>query len=207
MIDDTAWRARVKVEHPILGRLSAAMTAKPAVTPESQGTAAWSIGHAGEARVAEVLASCEGICAVHDRRIPGSTANIDHIAIAPSGVYVIDTKKYEGLVEARDAGGWLRADFRLYVNGRDRTKLVDAMSHQVEVVRRALDGEASGILVQPVLCFVDANWPRFRRHILSVRGVTVLWPDALAELLNAVVAATFDTGVVAETIARVLRPA
>ncbi len=36
---------------------------------------------------------------LHDRRIPGSRANIDHIAIATSGVWVIDAKRYKGKVQ------------------------------------------------------------------------------------------------------------
>jgi hypothetical protein len=33
---------------------------------------------------------------VHDRRVPGCKAIIDHIAVSPGGVYVIDAKKYTG---------------------------------------------------------------------------------------------------------------
>jgi hypothetical protein len=33
--------------------------------------------------------------------MPESRANIDHIAIAPSGVLVIDTKRPKGKIEAR----------------------------------------------------------------------------------------------------------
>lgn len=37
---------------------------------------------------------------VHDRRIPGSRANIDHIAVAATGVWVIDTKNATGALPA-----------------------------------------------------------------------------------------------------------
>ena len=33
---------------------------------------------------------------LHDRRIPGTRANIDHIAVASSAVWVIDAKRYNG---------------------------------------------------------------------------------------------------------------
>jgi len=39
---------------------------------------------------------------LHDRRIPGSRANIDHIVVAPSGVWIIDAKRYsDQLVQRR----------------------------------------------------------------------------------------------------------
>lgn len=39
---------------------------------------------------------------LHDRRIPRSRANIDHLAVTRSGVFVIDAKKYKGRTEAQD---------------------------------------------------------------------------------------------------------
>ena len=205
--DDAEWRSRIKAERPVLGRLAAAMTAKPVVTPESQATRAWATGASGELRVAEILAACDGVHALHDRRVPGSKANIDHIAVSRSGVYVIDAKKYTGQIEARNVGGWLREDYRLYVNGRDQTKLADAMGHQVEVVREAT-GEHSGVPVIPVLCFVAATWPGFRPRSFSIRGVAILWPTGLGKFVTRPpAAAVHDPAVVAQTIGRNLRPA
>jgi len=62
---------------------------------------------------------------LHDRRIPGTRANIDHIAIAPSGLWAIDAKHYKGRVEHVDKGGWFLTDWRLLVGGRDKTGLVE----------------------------------------------------------------------------------
>lgn len=41
----------------------------------------------------------------HDRRIPPTRANIDHIVIAPTGVYVIDAKNYTGRAQLSIKGG------------------------------------------------------------------------------------------------------
>jgi glucokinase len=56
---------------------------------------AWAQGASGEEYVAERLAKYlnHGACVLHDRRIIGSRTNIDHIVIAPSGVWVIDSKR------------------------------------------------------------------------------------------------------------------
>lgn len=54
-----------------------------------------------EEAVAEALErrTAEGSTVLlHDRRMPGGRGNVDHIAVAPSGVYVIDTKDLTGKV-------------------------------------------------------------------------------------------------------------
>lgn len=46
---------------------------------------------------------------MHDRRIPRSRANIDHIVVTPGGVWVIDTKRRVGSApQKRAAGGFIR---------------------------------------------------------------------------------------------------
>ena len=55
---------------------------------------AWRCGAAGERRTARLLAQLErhGWVVLHDLAVPGSRANIDHLAIGPGGVFVIDSK-------------------------------------------------------------------------------------------------------------------
>ena len=67
--------------------------------------------------------------------MPRSRANIDHIAIAPSGVFVIDAKRYTGKIEVRKP---LIGDPKLVIRGRDKTKLVEGLKRQVEAVRSGL---------------------------------------------------------------------
>lgn len=184
MAADEAWRSQVKVDHPLLGRLATAVTPKPRVGPESQATRAWGEGAVGERRVAEVLAAYSGILALHDRRIPGTRSNIDHLAVTGAGVFVIDAKRYQGAVEIRDRGGWFRYDPHLYVDGRDRTKLLDGLERQCGVVRSVLEGRGHGrVPVTGVLCFVGSEWLRFFRRPLELRGIHLVWPGALEKLL------------------------
>ncbi|MGP8209226.1 MAG: nuclease-related domain-containing protein, partial [Acidimicrobiales bacterium] len=93
---------------------------------DPQSTRAWARGSEGERRLAAHLLRTVGDRAVllHDRKVPRTRGNIDHLAIAASGVWVIDAKHYTGLVERRDMGGWFKTDYHLYVGGRDRTKVV-----------------------------------------------------------------------------------
>ena len=61
------------------------------------------------------------------------------MAIAESGIFVIDAKNYNGRVEARDVGNWRTIDRRLFVGGRDKSKLVNGVAKQVRAVRTTLE--------------------------------------------------------------------
>lgn len=160
-----------------IGRLAKALSDDP------QSTEAWAKGAAGEERVAEVLRARLGLSALllHDRRVPRTRGNIDHLVIASSGVWVIAAKRHSGKVERRDVGGLLRSDMRLFVGGRDRSKLVDGLGWQIDAVRNAL-GEGSSVPVHACLSFVGAEWPVFFAKPFQLAGVWVSWPSKLAEL-------------------------
>lgn len=81
-----------------------------ALSDEKQSTTAWATGAAGEERLGARLDSLasESIAVLHDRRIPGTKANIDHIAITAAGIWVIDAKRYKGRPELKVEGGILR---------------------------------------------------------------------------------------------------
>ena len=66
--------------------------------------------------------ACDTIKLLHDRRIPRTKANIDHIAVTANGVYVVDAKKYRGRPQLRIEGGILRPRVeRLLVGSRGCT--------------------------------------------------------------------------------------
>jgi hypothetical protein len=78
------------------------------LSDDPQSTRAWAKGSEGERRLAGHLLRTVGDRAVllHDRKVPRTRGNIDHLAIAGSGVWVIDAKNYTGLVQRRDKGGF-----------------------------------------------------------------------------------------------------
>jgi hypothetical protein len=135
-----------------------------AVADEPRSTRAWAIGAAGEEKLAVELAKVPGVRMLHDRRVPRTRGNIDHIVIAPAGVFIVDAKNHRGLIEIRDRGGFFSHDYRLTVAGRDCSRLADGMGWQVDAVTGAL--AARGIEptppVVPVLCFLSVYWPRIR---------------------------------------------
>jgi len=152
-----------------------------ALTNEPQSTRAWAVGARGEEKLAKAL---DGVSVLHDRRVPGTRGNIDHIVVAPAGVFVVDAKAYEGRIEIRNHGWFLRPDERLHVGWRDCSALADKIGWQVAAVQKAL--LAAGVEplppITPVLCFVDGDWPLISPPD-AFRGVRLEGPRSLRRRL------------------------
>ena len=167
------------------------------VAPEPHSIRAWGAGAIGEAKLATALSTVDGIEILHDRLVPGTRGNIDHLVVAPAGVFVVDAKNYRGLIRVRDVGGLFRRDERLYVGGRDCSKLASGMTWQMEAVMNVLvSADMSWVRVVPVLCFVEGEWPLLAPPTLyhgvrlegtkSIRGMltasAVLDPEAITAI-------------------------
>ncbi|HEY4450520.1 MAG TPA: nuclease-related domain-containing protein [Solirubrobacteraceae bacterium] len=147
----------------------------------------WATGARGEELLADSLRHrCPGVLLLHDRRMPGSRANIDHIAVAQSGVYVIDAKCYRGKIEVHEP---LFGQPKLLIAGRDRTKLVAGLVKQVAAVRGALADVEPEVPVDGCFCFVapegrlaDVGLPLLRT--LRVNGFPLYYSRRLAKRLN-----------------------
>lgn len=153
-----------------------------AVTTEPQTTRAWAIGAAGEEKLAHELATVAALQVLNDRRVRGTRGNIDHIVIAPAGVFVVDAKNHRGMVEIRNRGWVLRSDYRLTVGRRDCSAMADKMGWQVDAVAAALEGADPMPPVTPVLCFLSADWPLFGAPD-QFRGVRLASLRSLKRLL------------------------
>ncbi len=153
------------------------------LTDDPQSITAWKKGSDGEMKLASSLEQslADRAILLHDRRVPKSSGNIDHVVIAGSGVWVVDAKNYTGLVRLRDVGSWLKEDNRLYVGRRDCTKLVNGMSWQVQAVTKALSGLE--VPVFSAVCFTDAEWKLFAKPF-TLKGVYVSGPVALARKIS-----------------------
>jgi hypothetical protein len=156
------------------------------IAEEPQSTTAWAKGADGEQRLGAQLSRelAEFGFVLHDRRVPGTRGNIDHLVVAPSGVWIVDAKNYRGKVERRDVGGWLRSDVRLYVGNRDHTKLVGGLGWQVDAVRTVVEPIGFGHLpIRSVLCFTDAEWGLFSKPF-AIDGVMITWAKALVTAIR-----------------------
>ncbi len=131
-------------------------------------------GLAGERVVGAVLdeLGAAGWRVLHDRRLPGSVANIDHIAVGPGGIVVVDAKAYRG--QAVIVGDELR------VGGRRRVKELEAVLRYARTIAATVQAgmpQLSAVVAYPVMCFagsVALPMP------VAVREVTLIEHDVLA---------------------------
>ncbi len=169
---------KIRTAHPKIGGMILRLQDEP------RSTRAWAVGAIGEEKLAQRLDGLhdQGVRLLHDRRIPGSRANIDHIVVRPAGVFVIDAKRYQGRPQLRVEGSILRPRTeKLLVGRRDCTKLVAGVTKQVDLVRDALTNAGyDSVAPRGVLCFVDADWPLFGGEF-TISGVDVVWPKKAAE--------------------------
>ncbi len=146
--------------------LVGAVSLLEAILPR-QSTTAWATGAEGEERTADSLdpLATEGYVIFHDRKIPMSRANIDHLVIGPTGVFVVETKNVAGDLRVR--GDEVR------IGGR-RVALVDEVRGEVEAAWNAVAPVLApkGLNVVPIVCAHRADLPFFRRSVADIRIVS-----------------------------------
>jgi Nuclease-related domain len=75
----------------------------------SEQARSWQRGAHGERRTARLLdrLTRDGYVIFHDLAVPGSDANVDHLVIGPTGLFVIDSKQWTGSVhQSADGLAW-----------------------------------------------------------------------------------------------------
>ncbi len=166
-------RECITSNHSKIGRLLLA------ISPEPQSTNAWARGAKGEAGIGdrlELLAAKYGFIVLHDRRIPGSKANIDHIAVTSTGIFVIDAKNYKGVVKVKELGGIFSTQRKeLWIGGRNRSNLIDGVKWQTRVVERVLSSNENEMPVTGILAFYYAQWDTYKWFLdqKEIRGVLI----------------------------------
>jgi hypothetical protein len=142
--------------------------ARRRLASKEQQLYAWRRGLDGERRTGEALALLEsrGWVVLHDLHWPGRPfANIDHIAVGPSGVFVIDSKNWTGDVLVRD--GVLRQ------NGSRRSDACEGAAAASAAVAAFLEPQHRS-LVTAVLCLVDQPTPAHQPAQAHIVGLADL---------------------------------
>lgn len=143
-------------------------------TQRSRHAARWAAGAEGEQRTARRLASLDrdGWTILHDRAIPGSRANLDHLAISPDGVVIVpDTKRWSARWPVTVHDG------RLYHGDRDVTARLAGLRHEADTVSRVL-----GVDAVPVVLM---DGPRLDGAPLRVDGIRIVAADQACRHLRA----------------------
>jgi hypothetical protein len=133
-----------------------------------QETEAWRKGAEGEERLGRRIQKLEqhGFRVLHDRLVPGSKANVDHLVIGPTGVFAVDAKNYSGKLTLSKGTLW---------HGRHPlTKTLATTRWEAERVSQTLSGPLGGHSpdVTPVMCVLGAELPQQRFEIDGVRVIS-----------------------------------
>jgi Nuclease-related domain len=153
----------------------------------SEQARTWQRGAAGERRTARLLdrLTGDGYVVFHDLAVPGNTgANVDHLVIGPSGVFVIDSKQWTGQVQQGADGLAWHNHYRL-----DRT--LETVRWEAETIGRLL-----GTRIAALVCVHGAHVHGGGLHtqgvaivpahlLRSALGYDRVLSDADAELLAA----------------------
>ena len=149
----------------------------------------WTKGAAGEYLMDLSLHNHvnEGAVILTDRHVPGTKSNIDHIVVAPSGVWIIDSKVWKGKIEYKSETKKSTAK-RLFVGGKDRTSAVEAIFNLVIPVAQVI-GDRS-VPINPALVFIEGDWSdtSVARIVASKPyqhlSVWISWPKAIWKKIN-----------------------
>ncbi|MEU0181465.1 nuclease-related domain-containing protein [Streptomyces sp. NPDC006207] len=130
-------------------------------------------GAEGERRTARQInrLRIHGWTVLHDRALPTGRANVDHLAISPTGTVILpDTKRWDARFPVYVSGEHLMHGGRI-VTGR-----LDALAHEAAAVARAL-----GV---PVVPLVVVQGARVADKQLSFRGVRIVSADRACDVMR-----------------------
>ncbi len=159
----------IRNELAVLVALAVDINLARAVWGRRQSTEAWRVGAEGEEATAAQLAPLgdRGSVVLHDRKLPGLRANVDHIVIGPTGVFTIETKNYSGTVTLRRR----LIPWRVVAlhGGRRLDGVVHQAQTQADAVEAALHGQA--VRVVPIVVVQRAE--------LTVTLFASAWTDGV----------------------------
>jgi len=137
---------------------------------------AWRRGALGEPRTAMLLRSLErrGYVLLHDLAIPASRANLDHLLVGPTGVWLLDSKNWRGHVGVDETG-------LLWHGHQPAADTLRTLWWEVAQVDLALAAAGFTLGARPVLAVTGA-W--LAAPLVDARGVTVTHPALLAEIVH-----------------------
>jgi Nuclease-related domain len=125
----------------LVGLAAAAVVAWRLRFRPSEQARTWQRGAHGERRTARLLdrLTRDGYVVFHDLAVPGSDANVDHLVVGPTGLFVIDSKQWTGSVQQGADGLAWHNHYRL-----DRT--LETVRWEAEAISRILGTRATALL-------------------------------------------------------------
>jgi Nuclease-related domain len=137
----------------------------------SEQARAWQRGADGERRTGRLLdrLTRDGYVVFHDLAVPGSPANVDHLVIGPSGVFVIDSKRWTGSVHQSPDGLAWHNHYRL-----DRT--LETVRWEAQIIGRLLGTRTAAVVCVHGACVQGGG--------LEAQGVAIVPAHLLRSALG-----------------------
>jgi Nuclease-related domain len=180
----------------LLGLVVAALVGWRLRFRPSEQARTWQRGAHGERHTARLLdrLTRDGFVVFHDLAVPGNTsANVDHLVIGPTGVFIIDSKQWTGQVHQG-------ADGLVWHNHYPLDRTLETVRWEAETVGRLL-----GIRVAALLCVHGAH---VQGGGLHAQGVAIVPAHLLRSALGYDrVLSDADVELLATTVCSGLRPA
>ena len=147
-------------------------TARVRAERQGRSSPSWGRGARSQRATAASLAALPDHewVVLHDLPVPGRRATIDHVAVGPTGVYVIDSLSWSGRITTVN-GVLLR-------NGRGQQRTTASAREAADAIGGLLTSVSPDHVV-PVLCFTDGDVPD-----LTIDGVCVCSIVTVAYLLS-----------------------
>jgi hypothetical protein len=125
----------------MLGLVVAALVGWQLRFRPSEQARTWKRGAHGERHTAHLLRRLtrDGFVIFHDLAVPGSDANVDHLVIGPTGVFVIDSKQWTGQVRQSPDG-------LVWHNHYPLERTLDTVRWEAQAVGRLLGTPAAALL-------------------------------------------------------------
>lgn len=165
-----ARRERALAAFPKTGKLALR------IIPPSKTTQNWEKGAKAEKEVGELInifAKKHGFKVMHDRAVPDSKGNIDHIIISETGIFVVDTKNYDGKIKVKkETGRGGKLIENLYVNDYKKNNLIKKVKIQADLVQNVLTENGLLYPVYGTLAFFHGEFPLFKKPI-RVDGIFI----------------------------------
>ncbi len=123
---------------------------------------------------------------VHDLELVDAPGVVDHLVVAPSGIWLIEQIETTARVARtsradRNGAGETRTSFTL--DGQEAGSLIDRTG-SLAAARSTISLMDFGVDIHTATCLVDASWSMSARPI-NADGHVVTWPRALTDAIQA----------------------
>ena len=139
----------------------------------------WNKGIVGEKTVASYLNELpQDYVIFNDVKFPGSYGNLDHVVIGPNGIFVIETKNYDGFYIVKEDGWYYknRKHIEKAKGQPGKQVLRNVMSLKKFLIRNNIN--MKGVWIEPIVTLVNENF-----EIQEIPKYEVLYPSTIPKYI------------------------